>query len=90
MNTRKVDESGFAGMGAVDPNAEREHRKNVEDWEAFRRLTKLKIGDRAQVGAHTITLSRLTPIGSGLVRVQGTYPGGCVDQRVRPSEISQA
>jgi hypothetical protein len=88
MNTRKTDEVGYAGLGAVDPSLEREARKNVEAWEEFRRLAKFKVGDQAMVKGNIVTLTRITPVGGGLVRIQGHYPGGSLDDKLPPSEIS--
>jgi hypothetical protein len=88
MNTRKTDGNGYAGLGAADPNLEREQQKNCEEWEQFRRLAKFKVGDRAEVRGTVVTLTRITPVGGGLVRVQGHYPGGSLDDRLPPSAIS--
>ena len=87
MHSRKAD--GYAGLGAPDPCAEMEKWHNVEAWEEFRKLAKFRVGDTARVGANVVTLTRITPVGGGLVRIQGHYPGGSLDDRLPPSAVSE-
>jgi hypothetical protein len=87
MNRESND---YAGLGADDPLLAFKQRQNVEAWDAFRQLAKFKIGDRAWVNGNFVTLTRITPVGGGLVRIEGHYPGGAVDGRFPPSAVSAA